>query len=54
MKHTLNKLKKKENLDKNLNPEIIFKSNVLKNKPTINEKKQIRCEMNNEIFHYYW
>ena len=54
MKHLLNKFKNKENVGKNISSYMIFKSNVLKNKPTIKEINQLKCEMNNEIFHYYW
>ena len=57
-----NKYKQKEKLAWNQNTCLFFKqgwyypskSNLLKYNLTIKEKNQIRCEMNNEIFHYYW
>ena len=57
-----NKYKQREELGKNQNTCLIFKqglyysstSKLLKHNLTIKEKNQIKCEINNEIFHYYW
>ena len=54
MKHLLNKSKNKENLEENLNSYIILKSKTFKNKLTIKEINKLKCDFNNEIFHYYW
>ena len=54
MKHLLNKSKNKENLEKNLNSYIFLKSKTFKNKLTIKEINKLKCDFNDEIFHYYW
>ena len=54
MKHLLNKPKNKDNLKKNINSFIIFKSKIGKNNLTIKEINRFKCELNDDIFHYYW
>ena len=58
MKTMSNRYKQKENLGMNQNTCLSFKqkstSKIFRHSSTIKEKNKIRCEMNNEVFHYYW
>jgi hypothetical protein len=55
MKKSIKTYKKQENIGNNLNLYMISKSSkLLKHTLTIKEKNQLKCEIINEIFHYYW